>query len=135
MALPWAIGCAQLAYRKSWFDEVGYPARQVPQTWEEYRRRHKAQGERTPYRPDTRSHLRRCAHLRLWLTLVVGQEGGGYRAVHLRSTACRRWRALLTARRMVLNRRRDIENGVRALLREAGLKVCTPSRKDFSARV
>jgi hypothetical protein len=36
---------------------------------------------------------------------------------------------------MVLNRRRDIENGVRALLREARLKVGTPSRKDFSSRV
>jgi transposase len=60
---------------------------------------------------------------------------GWYRAVHVKSPSCRRWRALLTARRMVLNRRRDIENGVRALLREAGLKVGTPSRKDFSARV
>jgi transposase len=39
------------------------------------------------------------------------------------------------ARRMVLNKRRDVENGVRALLREAGLKVGTPSRKDFPARV
>ena len=47
------------------------------------------------------------------------------------SPSCRSWRALLTARRMVLNKRRDVENGVRALLREAGLKVGTPSRKDF----
>jgi hypothetical protein len=36
---------------------------------------------------------------------------------------------------MVLNKRRDIENGLRALLREVGLKVGTPSRKDFAARV
>jgi hypothetical protein len=42
---------------------------------------------------------------------------------------------LLTARRTVLNKRRDVENGVRTLLREAGLKVGTPSRKDFPARV
>ena len=42
---------------------------------------------------------------------------------------------LLTARRMVLNKRRDVENGLRALLREVGLKVGTPSRKDFPARV
>ena len=41
----------------------------------------------------------------------------------------------LTARRMVLNKRRDVENGIRALLREVGLKVGTPSRKDFPARV
>jgi transposase len=59
---------------------------------------------------------------------------GWYRAVHVKSPSCRSWRALLTARRMVLNKRRDIENGIRALLREAGLKVGTPSRKDFPAR-
>src|SRR5690349_23130638 len=41
----------------------------------------------------------------------------------------------LTARRMVLNKRRDLENGIRALLREAGLKVGTPSRRNFAARV
>ena len=60
---------------------------------------------------------------------------GWYRTVHVKSLSCRSWRALLTARRMVLNKRRDVENGVRALLREAGLKVGTPNRKDFPARV
>lgn len=60
---------------------------------------------------------------------------GWYRAVHVKNPACRSWRALLTARRMVLNKRRDVENGVRALLREAGLKIGTPSRKNFAARV
>jgi transposase len=60
---------------------------------------------------------------------------GWYRAVHVKSPSCRSWRALLTARRMVLNKRRDVENGIRALLREAGLKVGMPSRKDFPARV
>ena len=60
---------------------------------------------------------------------------GWYRAVHVKSSACRSWRALLTARRMVLNKRRDVENGIRALLREVGLKVGTPSRKDFAGRV
>jgi transposase len=60
---------------------------------------------------------------------------GWYRAVHVKSPACRSWRALLTAQRMVLNKRRDVENGIRALLREVGLKVGTPSRKDFPARV
>ena len=59
---------------------------------------------------------------------------GWYRAVHVKSSTCRSWRALLTARRMMLNKRRDLENGVRALLREAGLKVGAPSRKDFPAR-
>ena len=60
---------------------------------------------------------------------------GWYRAVHVKSSSCRSWRALLTARRMVLNKRRDVENGIRALLREVGLKVGMPSRKDFPARV
>ncbi len=57
---------------------------------------------------------------------------GWYRAVHVKGPS---WRALLTARRMVINKRRDGENGIRALLRESGLKVGTPSRKDFPARV
>ena len=60
---------------------------------------------------------------------------GWYRAVHVKSPSCRSWRALLTARRMLLNKRRDVENGIRALLREVGLKVGTSSRKDFPARV
>src|SRR6516165_2162766 len=60
---------------------------------------------------------------------------GWYRAVHVKTPSCRTWRALLTARRMVVNKRRDVENGVRALLREAGLKVGTPSRKNFALRV
>jgi transposase len=46
---------------------------------------------------------------------------GWYRALHVKSPACRSWRALPTARRMVLNKRRDLENGIRAL-REVGLK-------------
>lgn len=60
---------------------------------------------------------------------------GWYRAVHVKSPSCRSWRALLTARRMLLNKRRDIENGIRALLREVGLKVGTPSHKTFPGRV
>ena len=46
---------------------------------------------------------------------------GWYRMVHVKTTSCRTWRALLTARRMVVNKRRDVENGLRTLLREAGL--------------
>jgi transposase len=60
---------------------------------------------------------------------------GWDRVVHVKSPSCRSWRALLTARRMLINKRRDIENGIRALLREVGLKVGTPSRKAFPARV
>ena len=68
----------------------------------------------------------RCGRLRR----SVGPRG---LVTAVADAAC--WRALLTARRMVLNKRRDIENGIRALLREVGLKVGTPSRKDFPARV
>ena len=60
---------------------------------------------------------------------------GWYRVVHVKSPASRSWRALLTARRLVLNKMRDVENGLRALLREAGLKLGTPARKEFAARV
>jgi transposase len=60
---------------------------------------------------------------------------GWYRAVHVKSPACRSWRALLAARRLVLNKLRDVENGLRALLREAGLKLGTPARKELAARV
>jgi transposase len=60
---------------------------------------------------------------------------GWYRAVHVKTPTCRSWRALLTARRLVLNKMRDLENGLRAVLREAGLKLGTPARKEFAARV
>ena len=56
---------------------------------------------------------------------------GWYRAVHVKSQTCRSWRALLTARRLALNKRRDVENAIRALLREVG----TPDRKAFPGRV
>ena len=36
---------------------------------------------------------------------------------------------------MVLNKIRDVENELRAVLREAGLKLGRPSRKEFPARV
>jgi transposase len=60
---------------------------------------------------------------------------GWFWAVHVKSAASRSWRALLTARRLVLNKLRDVGNGVRALLREAGLKLGTPGRKQFAGRV
>lgn len=60
---------------------------------------------------------------------------GWFRPVHVKNAQCRSWRALLSARRLVLNKLRDIENGVRALLREVGIKLGTPGRKQFAARV
>ena len=60
---------------------------------------------------------------------------GWYRQVHVKSRHCRLWRSLLVARRTVLNEMRSIENVVRAILREAGIKLGTPSRTTFASRV
>ena len=56
---------------------------------------------------------------------------GWFREVHVKDPQCRAWRSLLVARRTVLNEMRTIENVVRAILREVGLKLGTPSRKEF----
>ncbi len=37
IAVPWSIVGLQLAYRKSWFEEVGYSGGKFPETWEQYR--------------------------------------------------------------------------------------------------
>ncbi len=60
---------------------------------------------------------------------------GWFRQVHVKSRDCRLWRSLLVARRTVLNEMRTIENVVRAILREAGVKLGTPSRAAFAERV
>jgi transposase len=60
---------------------------------------------------------------------------GWYRQVHVKSQQCRLWRSLLVARRTVLNEMRTIENVVRSILREAGIKLGTPSRAAFADRV
>jgi transposase len=60
---------------------------------------------------------------------------GWYRQVHVKSRQCRLWRSLLVARRTVLNEMRSIENVVRAVLREGGIKLGTPSRATFTSRV
>jgi transposase len=60
---------------------------------------------------------------------------GWFRQVHVKSPQSRRWRSLLVARRTVLNHMRSIENVVRAITREEGIKLGTPSRRDFAARV
>lgn len=59
---------------------------------------------------------------------------GWYRAAHVKSRPSRLARALLGARRTMLNKQRDIENAMRAVLREVGLKLGTPSRKLFAGR-
>lgn len=59
---------------------------------------------------------------------------GWFREVHVKTPICRSWRSLLVARRTVLNEMRTIENVVRAIFRETGLKLGTPARKDFIFR-
>ena len=60
---------------------------------------------------------------------------GWFRQVHVKSQQCRLWRSLLVARRTILNEMRTIENVVRAILREVGIKLGTPSRAAFADRV
>jgi transposase len=60
---------------------------------------------------------------------------GWFRHVHVKSRQCRLWRSLLVARRTILNEMRTIENVVRAILREAGVKLGTPTRTAFADRV
>lgn len=60
---------------------------------------------------------------------------GWFRAVHVKSRDCRLQRSLLVARRTVLNEMRSIENVVRALLREVGIKLGTPARAKFAVTV
>src|SRR3954451_10696348 len=60
---------------------------------------------------------------------------GWYRQVHVKSRQSRLWRSLLVARRTVLNEMRAVENVVRAILREGGIKLGTPARAAFAGRV
>jgi transposase len=60
---------------------------------------------------------------------------GWYRAVEVKSMPSRSARALLGAPRTMLNKQRDIENAVRAVLPEVGLKLGMRSRKLFAGRV
>jgi transposase len=60
---------------------------------------------------------------------------GWFRQVHVKSRQSRLWRSLLVARRTILNEMRSIENVVRAILREAGVKLGTRSRADFVEHV
>jgi transposase len=59
---------------------------------------------------------------------------GWFRQVHVKSRQCRLWRSLLVARRTVMNEMRSIENVLRAILREGGIKLGTPSRADFASK-
>ena len=74
LSMPFAIIGGMIAYRKSWFDEVG--ATKFPDDLGGVPRgRQEAQGQGAADRPDARPHLRRQPDLHLSLHVVVGRQG------------------------------------------------------------
>jgi transposase len=60
---------------------------------------------------------------------------GWYRSVHRKSLRSQDVRALLTARKLLLGKMKDVEFGIRGVLRGFGLKVGVVGRGHFAARV
>ena len=88
ISMPWTIVGGMIAYRKSWFEEVGSP--QFPDTWEKYQEvGKKLEGQGPAHRSDARPHLRRRADVQLPLHVVVRRQGGRRRAARWSSTARR----------------------------------------------
>ena len=60
---------------------------------------------------------------------------GSYKTVHVKSPQSRRTRALLTVRRLLITKRRDIENAIGAALLAFGLKLRTSGGKGYEGRI
>jgi transposase len=60
---------------------------------------------------------------------------GFFRPVHAKALPAQEMRALLTGRRLLLGKLRDIELGIRGILRGFGLKVGKVSKGMFAARI
>lgn len=60
---------------------------------------------------------------------------GWYKAVHVKSELSQELRALLSGRKLLVAKLRDLDNGIRSLLRGFGLKVGQVSEAAFPARV
>jgi transposase len=60
---------------------------------------------------------------------------GWFRPVHCKSTGAQETRAMLTARKLVQSKLRDIENSLRGILRGFGLKVGKTTQRSFAGRV
>jgi transposase len=60
---------------------------------------------------------------------------GWFRAVHAKSASSQEIRALLTARRLLLDKLRDVELSVRGILRGFGLKLGKVTQRGFETRV
>src|SRR6267154_3801050 len=60
---------------------------------------------------------------------------GWFRPVHCKSMAAQETRTLLTARKLVQSKLRDVENSLRGILRGFGLKVGPTTPKRFEGRI
>jgi transposase len=60
---------------------------------------------------------------------------GWFRPVHCKSMAAQELRAVLTARKLVQSKLRDIENSLRGILRGFGLKVGKTTARSFAGRI
>jgi transposase len=60
---------------------------------------------------------------------------GWFRPVHCKSIAAQELRAMLTARKLVQSKLRDVENSMRGILRGFGLKVGKTTAKTFAGRI
>jgi len=60
---------------------------------------------------------------------------GWFRPVHCKSMAAQETRAVLTARKLMQSKLRDIENSLRGILRGFGLKVGKTTARSFAARI
>lgn len=60
---------------------------------------------------------------------------GWFRPVHCKSIEAQEMRALLTARKLVQSKLRDVENSVRGILRGFGLKVGKTTARSFADRI
>jgi transposase len=60
---------------------------------------------------------------------------GWFRSVHCKSIAAQETRAILTARKLLQSKLRDLENSLRGILRGFGLKVGDTTERSFAARI
>ena len=60
---------------------------------------------------------------------------GWFRPVHCKSIGAQEMRAVLTARKLVQSKLRDVENSVRGILRGFGLKVGNTTSRGFAPRI
>lgn len=60
---------------------------------------------------------------------------GWFRPVHCKSVAAQETRAILTARKLLQSKLRDVENSLRGVLRGFGLKVGATTERTFAERI